>query len=142
MESGEDLLVSARSHLERKFFCKMIKNREAVSNHAHMMKRLRCLGKCCAKETVSTSTDSVCPAKNSATSRSAKMKLSASSIMKEEKQNPLASLGNEVVYGCPPLPIRICNRVSLKSLPAMPPTGAAGTGAGTDETPAELSGSG
>ena len=36
------------------------------------------------------------------------------------KSNIRASLDRVVVYGCPPVAIRICNLVSLKSLPATP----------------------
>lgn len=41
-----------------------------------------------------------------------------------EQGNALASLGKVVVYGCPPLAILICSRVSLKSFPAIPLEGA------------------
>ena len=53
----------------------------------------------------------------------------------------LASLDNVVVYGWPPVAIRICNRVSLKSLPATPLAGAA-AGLGAVDVLAELSNTG
>jgi hypothetical protein len=82
------------------------------------------LGKCCANVTVSTSTVNVCPAKNSATSRRAKARHQLLGRNTDgEHDDALASLDNVVVYGCPPLAIRICNRVSLKSLPAAPLAG-------------------
>jgi len=82
-------------------------------------------GKCCVKVTVSTSTVKVCPATNSATSRS------------------VASLGSVVVSGCPPLASLICKRVSLNSRPGTEVEvaagavagAAAGAGAGAAATP-------
>lgn len=58
------------------------------------------------------------------------------------KQYALASLGSVVVYGCPPEAIRICSRVSLKSFPATPLSGAAAAALGGAEVLAELSGIG
>ena len=102
------------------------------------------LGKCCAKLTVSTSTARVCPAKYSATSRRAiNIKTSTSRLHGSNiklQKHELASLGSVVVYGVPPLAIRICSRVSLKSLPAteLPAVDAeadaAGAGAGAAST--------
>src|ERR1700735_5701914 len=60
-----------------------------------------------------------------------------------ENENALASLDKVVVYGCPPPTIRICNRVSLKSLPATPLAGAAAAaGPGAADVLAALSGTG
>ena len=52
-----------------KFFLSETRSRDRM-NSANMVPIY--LGKCCANETVSTSTVNVCPAKNSATSRRAK----------------------------------------------------------------------
>jgi len=77
------------------------------------------LGKCCVKVTVSTLTERLCAATNSATSCKAdSMYFNLSALTDKCALNVLDSLGRVVVYGAPPLANRICNRVSLKSLPA------------------------
>lgn len=59
----------------------------------------------------------------------------------EKGKSALASLGRVVVYGCPPLAILICNRVSLKSFPATL-LGTEATGRATGGLLVELSGIG
>ena len=58
------------------------------------------------------------------------------------EENALASLGRVVVYGCPPLAILICSRVSLKSFPATLLGEAVAAGRATGGVFAELSGIG
>lgn len=55
---------------------------------------------------------------------------------RRKKGTQLESLGSVVVNGCPPLASRICNRVSLKSRPAIEDT--AGAAAATADAGAEV----
>jgi hypothetical protein len=97
--------------------------------------------------TVSTSTVKVWPATNSATSRRATKKRRWAidqrrlPFRRRKKGTQLESLGSVVVNGCPPLASRICNRVSLKSRPAIEDTAgvaAATAGAGAEVVATEV----